>query len=200
MQSQRIAQTDFGKLLKRRALAVGTHDRSAPQLWIMNINIFRRDIEIAANHKSAIRMDLSRGEIDIFLFGQAITQSRVPFQFIFVSRRADGLAVRRVNGIDPQISDRCRNHARLRIDHFITKRHANICQFRFRKDRDAVVRFLAVISSVVTGGLQRQRRKLFVGAFRFLQTNNIGRGIFQPREQSILTFAQRIDVPGDNFH
>src|SRR5205807_7763865 len=56
----------------------------------------------------------------------------------------------------------------------------------------AVVIFLAVISSVVTGGLQRQRRKLFVGAFRFLQTNNIGRSIFEPREQSILTFAQRI--------
>jgi hypothetical protein len=48
--------------------------------------------------------------------------------------------------------------------------------------------------------LKRQCRKLFIGAFRFLQTNNIGRGIFEPREQSVLTLAQRIDVPADNLH
>src|SRR5260370_39738105 len=89
MQSQRVAQTDSAELLKSGALTVRAHDRAAPKLWIVNIDIRRRDIEIAADD-----------QIDIFLFDQAIAQSHVPFQFIFVGWRANGLAVRRVNRVD----------------------------------------------------------------------------------------------------
>src|SRR5207245_870688 len=70
MQPQSVAQTDFAKLLKHRALVVRAHDRAAPELWIVNIDIFRRDIKIAADNKSAIRTDSSIGETAIFLFRQ----------------------------------------------------------------------------------------------------------------------------------
>ena len=120
MQSQRVTQTHFRKSLKSGALAVRAHDRAAPKLWIVNIDIFRRNIEIAADD-----------QIDLFLFDQAIAQSHVPFQFIFVGRRGNGLAVRRVNRVDAQISNRRRNYASLRIDNFIAKRRANFGQFAF---------------------------------------------------------------------
>jgi len=179
MQSERVTQADFTELLKSGALTIGAHDRAAPKLWVVNIDIFRRDIEIATNDK-----------IDIFFFGQAIPQSRVPLQFIFVSRRTDRLPIWRVNGIDAHISNRRRNHSGLRIDNFIAKRRADLHEFRFRKNGDAVVRFLAMISGIVTGRLQRQHRKLFVGAFRFLQTNNIRCGTFKPGKQPVLPFPQ----------
>ena len=99
MKPQRIAQTDFTKLLKGSPLAIGAHDRATPQSRVVNIDIFGRDIEIAAHRK-----------IDIVLFAQAIAQSRIPFQLVFVSGRTDRLTVRRINRIDAQISDRRRNH------------------------------------------------------------------------------------------
>jgi hypothetical protein len=57
-----------------------------------------------------------------------------------------------------------------------------------------------VIRGIVSGGLDRERRKLFIWAFRFLETNNVRLGSFEPFKQSILTFPQRIDVPRNNFH
>ena len=110
------------------------------------------------------------------------------------------MTVRSVNRIDSQISSRCRNHSRLWIDNFIAHRRAHFDQFRFRKNRHSIVRFFAVIRAIVTRGFEREGRKLFVAAFRFLQTDNVGRKTFQPCEQSILTFAERVDVPGNDLH
>jgi hypothetical protein len=171
MQSERISQTDRAELLKRGPLAVRAHDGATPKLRIVNIDIFRRDIEIAAHDQIRVR----------FVF-QAIAQPRVPFEFVFVSGRTDRLSVRRVNRIDAKISNRRRNHARLRIDNFIAKRCANVSQLGFRKNRHAVVGFFAVIGRIVTRRLERQRRKLFVGAFRFLQTNDVRLGALEPFE------------------
>ena len=128
MKTQRVAQSDFAKRSKRGALAIRTHDRAAPKLRIVNIDIFRRDVEIAADRK-----------IDIFLFGQAIAQPRVPFQFIFISRRAYGLSVWRINGINSNTAGHRGDHARLQVVNFVTKRCAHVGEFGFRKDRDSVI-------------------------------------------------------------
>src|SRR5262249_5143233 len=115
VKTQGVAQTNLAELLKRGALDIRAHDCAAPKLWIVNISIFRRDVEISTDRK-----------IDIFLFSQAIPQSRVPFEFIFVSGRADGLTVRRVDRVNAGFSDRRRDHPCLRIDNFIKRRRAHV--------------------------------------------------------------------------
>ena len=75
MQSQRVAQPDLAKFLKRRAFTLRAHDRAAPKLRIVNIDIFGRDVEVAADDK-----------IDIALFCQAIAKSRVPFELVSIRR------------------------------------------------------------------------------------------------------------------
>jgi hypothetical protein len=47
---------------------------------------------------------------------------------------------------------------------------------------------------------QSQLRKLFVGAFRFLQTDYAGLGFREPGEETVLPFAQRVDIPRDDPH
>src|SRR5262249_62240840 len=90
MKPQRVAQTDFRQLLECRALAVRAHDRAAPKSWIVDIDIFRRDVEIAAD-----------GKIDIFFSAQAIAQSRIPFEFVFVGGRTHSPTPRRINPKNP---------------------------------------------------------------------------------------------------
>ncbi len=94
----------------------------------MNIDIFRRDIEIAANnHLLAI------------FFRQTISQSRVPLQFIFISGRADGLSIRCVNGKNANVVCRCCNNSRLWVDNFIAKRWADIFWLCFGEDGHSIV-------------------------------------------------------------
>ena len=171
MNSQCVPQADFTQLLKRAAFAIGTHDGATPQICVVNVDIFRRDVEVTAHH-NIVRL----------FFRDAISQAVIPMQFVFVGWGTDRLAVRRINRKNTETTDGCCNHARLRIDHFIAQRRTHIAQLDFRQDRDAVVRFFAVISRVITGGLQTKRRKLIVGAFCLLQANSVRLCRLQPGE------------------
>jgi hypothetical protein len=53
---------------------------------------------------------------------------------------------------------------------------------------------------MISGRSQSQLRKLFVGAFRFLQTDHVWLGFREPEEETLLSFAERVDIPGDDFH
>ena len=86
MQTQRVPQTDRAQLLKGGPLAFGTHEGAAPKLWVMNIDVLRRYIEITADRK-----------IGISFFGQAIAQPRIPFELVGKSRRANDLTIGRIN-------------------------------------------------------------------------------------------------------
>src|SRR5439155_4560519 len=112
----------------------------------------------------------------------------------------DGLSVWSVNGKHADSVDCCCNDACLWIDNFVTKRWTHIMRLIFRKNRDAIVRFLSVINRVITSWLQGEHRKLFVRTFRFLQTNDVRFVCLEPRKQAILAFAQGIDVPGRDSH
>jgi hypothetical protein len=57
-----------------------------------------------------------------------------------------------------------------------------------------------MINAVIAEAPQGQFWKLFIRTFRFLQTNEVGLCLFQPFEQSILTLAQRVDIPGGDSH
>src|SRR6266404_3189943 len=179
MKPQRVDQTDITQLPEGGALAIGTHDCTAPQFRIICVPIFRSDIEIAADDKLAI-----------FFVRQAFAESHVPIQFVLVGRRSHCLAIRRVNGIETEIVDLRRDDAGLSIDNFIAKRSAHVLRFLFRKDRNSVVRFLSMIRGVITGRLQGERGELFVGAFRFLQTNDVRLRAFEPGKETILALAQ----------
>jgi hypothetical protein len=52
-----------------------------------------------------------------------------------------------------------------------------------------------MVSRAVTDGLQSERWKKFVRAFRFLQADDVRLCRLKPCKQPILAFAQRIDVP-----
>jgi hypothetical protein len=110
------------------------------------------------------------------------------------------LSIGRVNGEYAQLADGCCDHARLRIDHFIAKRRANLVQLVLRENRYAVVRFFSVLRRTIARRLQSKRRKLFVRTFNLLQANNVWLCYFKPCKQPVLPFAQRIDVPGGNAH
>ena len=47
-----------------------------------------------------------------------------------------------------------------------------------------------MVSAVITDRLQRERGKLFVGAFGFLQTNDVRLRAVEPGKEAVLAFAQ----------
>jgi hypothetical protein len=53
---------------------------------------------------------------------------------------------------------------------------------------------------MISGASQGQLWKLLVGAFGFLQANDVWIGFSEPAQEPILSPSQRIDVPGDYFH
>src|SRR5947199_3594966 len=51
MQTKRVAQVQFIKLAESPSFILRAHDRAAPQIWSVNINIFRGHVEIAAHYQ-----------------------------------------------------------------------------------------------------------------------------------------------------
>src|SRR4030095_2493440 len=82
MNSQCVPQADFTQLLKRGAFAIGTHDGATPQICILNVDIFRLEVEIPAYYNIAR-----------LFFRDALSQAAIPMQFVLVGWRTDRLAV-----------------------------------------------------------------------------------------------------------
>ncbi len=71
---------------------------------------------------------------------------------------------------------------------------------QLREQRHAIERLLAVGDHVIAERLNRLARKRLIDAFDFLQADDIGRALFQPRQQGIKPLPDLIDVPGRNAH
>src|SRR5690242_14285589 len=138
MDSKRIAQPNSAKVSKRRAFAFRSHNGPAPEIWSVNVGVFWSHIEITAHD-----------QVTGFFLRDAITESPIPLQFVFICRRTDSLPVRRVNRKDAHVANRGGDYTRLRIDDFITKRQANLTQIALRENRHAVIRFLTMTSGVI---------------------------------------------------
>ena len=108
------------------------------------------------------------------MLAQAIPQTSVPFQLVFVGWRADRLSVRRVNAKYAHVADRGCNHPRLRIFFFVAKRRPHFARLGFGENGDAVVRLLSVKRGVITGRRAARSRELLIRAFRLLQANDVG--------------------------
>src|SRR6266700_8213263 len=143
MKAKGIAQTDLFECAKSGAFFLRTHDGAAPEHGIVHVEIFRRDIEIAAyNH-------LREGFLRL---RHAIAHLNEPLQFVMERRRTDSLSVWRVNGKYAQVIDRGCNHTGLRVLAFIAQRGLAFAQLVPGKNGDAVVRFLAVKNAAITCG------------------------------------------------
>src|SRR6478672_494262 len=109
----------------------------------MDVFIARRDVEITADGQ-VLRIMLS--------LLKAPAQSRVPLNLVLVRRRTDCLSVRRVDRKNADVADRYRDRARMVIRHLIAQSRPHIAWFRFRKNGDAIVRFLAMKCGMVSSG------------------------------------------------
>jgi hypothetical protein len=57
-----------------------------------------------------------------------------------------------------------------------------------------------VYGAIIAEGFERILGKLLVGAFQFLQADDIGRSLLQPAHDGLDAAANRIHVPGGDFH
>src|SRR5882724_7315649 len=105
-----------------------THNGSAPEVRIIDINVLRSDVEVPAHD-----------QITGSFFRNTSAKALVPMQFVLVRRRPDGLSVRRINRKHAQVVDARGDQPCLWIDHFIAKRRTNAMQHTLRKNRHAVV-------------------------------------------------------------
>ena len=69
-----------------------------------------------------------------------------------------------------------------------------------RKYRDAVVGSLSPRHGLITKLRQRLSRETVIGAFYFLQADNVRLGCFQPVDKLWQANRDRIDIPGRDFH
>ena len=69
-----------------------------------------------------------------------------------------------------------------------------------RENGHAVIRLLPMIGAAISSRLQSECRKQFIGAFRLLQADDVRLGLVQPRKQTILSFAKRVDIPRSDAH
>src|SRR4029077_9240305 len=191
MDAKGIAQIDLFERAKSGAFSLRTHNGAAPKAGIMHITIFRRDIEISAHNYVRKRFLRLR---------DAIAQLSEPLQFVIERSRADRLSIRCVNGKNAHVLDRCRDHSCLRIFAYIAQRGLGFPQLVPGKNRNAVVRFLAVKDAAITCRCECQLGKLIIAALCFLQANDIWLFFRQPIKQTLLALAQRVDVPGGDFH
>src|SRR5215468_10070328 len=157
MDSKRVVQAEAAQITKSSAFAIRSHDGAVPKLGIINISVLRSDIEIA-----------TYDEVGRCFFRKASSKPAIPVEFVFVCCRTNGLSIRRVNRKHAQLADRSCDHARLRIDYFITKRRPNLVQLVFRENRYAIVRFFSVVRGTITRRLQSERWELFVWALGLL--------------------------------
>src|SRR5260370_7549129 len=111
MQSERVAETSLTQLAERCPFAIRTHNRAAPKVRIVNILIFRCDVEIAANDQ--LGSSFAR---------QTLSQPCVPIYFVIIGGRTDCPPVRRVNREDPDTVDCCFDNPCLWIDNPLTTR------------------------------------------------------------------------------
>ena len=58
----------------------------------------------------------------------------------------------------------------------------------------------AILLMLLTGLLHHLLRKLLVGPLDLLQAQNVGLVPFEPQEQTLLTSADGVDVPGGDLH
>ena len=181
MDAKGIAQTDLFERAKSGAFFLRTHNGAAPKAGIMHITIFRRDIEISAYNYVRKRFLRLR---------HAIAQLNEPLQFVIERRRADHLSVRCVNRKNAHVLDRCRDHSCLRIFAFVAQRGLAFVQLVPGKNRNAVVRFLAVKDAAIACRCQCQLGKLIITALCFLQANDIRLFLRQPIKQTLLALAQ----------
>src|SRR4029078_170481 len=86
MNSKRVEQAEAAQLTKSGAFAVRSHDGALPKRGVVNIDVFRSDIEIAT-HDQVVK----------FFFCNAFSEPPIPLQFISRRRRADGLSIGGVN-------------------------------------------------------------------------------------------------------
>src|SRR3954469_7256775 len=84
--SKRVEQAEAAQIPKSGAFALGSHDGALPKLGVVNIDVFRSDIEIAT-HDQVVK----------FFLRNAVSDPPIPLQFILIRRRADGLSIGSVN-------------------------------------------------------------------------------------------------------
>src|ERR1700694_4848938 len=75
-----------------------------------------------------------------------------------------------------------------------------LVEARLRQNGDSVESLLAVNRKVITQALKLCARKGFIDAFGFLQTDDVGLPLGQPRSEIINPLLERIDVPGRDAH
>src|SRR5690606_18415484 len=76
----------------------------------------------------------------------------------------------------------------------------NVFDRTARKDRDAVVRFLAGKGAIVARGFEFQLRKILIDDLRFLQANDVRLCCVEPRKKLRHTHVDRVYVPGCDLH
>ncbi len=103
------------------------------------------------------------------------------------------------------------HHAALRRDHRLQEAGllvaivarqpgSHLVERGLGQDRDAVEALLAVDGDVVAERLEGLPRERVVHAFRFLEANDVGTALGEPRCGAVQPLLHGVDVPGRNAH
>ena len=190
-QPESVHQSPGGNPAERGPGIGVTKDTLPPLLGASDVTIVRSHVEVTGQHQRLVgsigppKMAFEPGH---------------PFELVTPLLAPDLLPVREVGRHDPDALDRRRNQASLVIGTVVGHPDRDIDGFIPGQDGDPVVGPLAEDRGSISGGLQFGHRKVGIGNLELLEADDIGIGSAQPVEESGQPGANRIDVPGGEFH
>jgi hypothetical protein len=158
----------------------------------VDVRVGRDDVVIAGEHD---------GSIERIELGGVADQPLRPSELVVEFRARLRIAVRSVEACDEDAVDSGFEIARLDIG-WVAR------EFRPRKDGlgaasengDAVPRFLPPPNRAIAGGLDGASRKIRIGRFQLLQTDDVRRFLAQPMQQIGEPLIDVVDVVGRDLH
>src|SRR5439155_14815734 len=92
------------------------------------------------------------------------------------------------------------DQARLRVVDAVVEAAQHVARLLARGDRHAVVCLLPGERDVVAGGAEVEERELALVELELLHAHHVGAAVGEPGQHALLPRADRVDVPGGEFH
>jgi len=191
MQAECIDQSPVTQLLKSDAHVWMEQYGIFPRCWIMHIAGFWSDIEIAAQRQRLRRIAMA------FEIG---AQAADPVQFVDKFITTDNLPVWNVYTDDARPVDEGAEEPRLSFVLTIVETANDFLGSYTRKNGDAVICSLTRKAEYISQAFKFLSGERIITDFCFLETQDIRPLHCQPSQDTLLTGANGIHVPGGDTH
>lgn len=187
-----IMKAKIQNTLQSLPLGIRAQNLPPPGLWIMNIGIIGRNIEVPCQDHLHTLANLRV---------QVVLETRQPLELVGVFVHSDSLAIRDIERRHVDLArELTQDETRRGVVHPVVKAFLNRQWLFFRKKGDTIVGLLTIHRGVVARLPDRVPRKLLIDTLELLKTKDIRTPALEKSNQALQPNTDGIDVPCDDAH